>query len=152
MQLRTLAAAMAFAAGLLVPAAASASYTTGSVNLRSGPGTNYRVIASAPPGAYVAVRSCVPRWCRVSYRGITGWMSSGYIARTPRAVGPRVYAPRPYVYAPRPYVYPRTYYPRAYYPRPYYWGGGPSVFFYYNDRDDHRPAKPKPPKKKPGRK
>ena len=125
MSLRSLAIAAGVLVGLALPTAASASYTTGAVNLRGGPGTNYYVITTVPPGAFVSVRSCVPRWCRVTFRGLTGWMSSAYIARGgQRYYRPKVYYPRPYVY-PQPYVYPRYVYPRPYpypryvYPRPY---------------------------------
>jgi uncharacterized protein YraI len=140
MSLRSLAIVAGLVAGLAVPAAANAAYTAGAVNIRSGAGINHRVIAVAPPGAYVAVRKCVPRWCRVTYRGITGWMSSAYIAGTPR----RVVRPRVAVY-PRVYYYPRAYY----YPRPYYWGYSyPHMYVYYYDRPKHHHhAKPKKPKK-----
>jgi hypothetical protein len=64
--------------------------------------------AGLPPGAFVSVKNCVPRWCRVTFRGLTGWMSSAYIARGgQRYYRPKVYYPRPYVY-PQPYVYPVT--------------------------------------------
>lgn len=122
MSLRSLAIAAGILVGLAVPTAASASYTTGSVNLRTGPGTGYGVITTAPPGAYVSVLNCPSSWCRVNYRGIVGWMSRGYISGQriyppkvyypPRAY-PRYYYPQPYYY-PRPYAYPRYYYPRAY--------------------------------------
>jgi len=143
MSFRSLAIVAGIVAGLAVPAAANAAYTSGAVNIRSGAGTNHRVIAVAPPGAYVAVRKCVPRWCRVTYRGITGWMSSRLIAGTPR----RVVRPRVYYY---PRVYPRVYYPRVYYyPQPYYWGYYyPHVYIYYQDRPRHHHPKPPKPKKK----
>ena len=137
MSLRSLAVVARLLVGLAVPTAASASYTTGWVNLRGGAGTNYRIITTAPPGAYVAVRGCVPRWCRVTYRGITGWMSSGYISNVRRYRRPPVYYPRTYYY-PRVYRYPPRvyYYPRPYYPRPYPYYGyrNPSWGFYFYGR------------------
>lgn len=145
MSLRSLAIAAGLLIGLGVPTVASAAYTTGSVNLRSGPGVNYRVITTAPRGAYVRVQTCVPRWCRVVLRGRIGWMSAGYIASAP----PRYRAPR-YYYRPAPpppVYYPRYYYPRApvYRPYPYpypyryrpyrYYGyRSPSFGFYYYGR------------------
>lgn len=107
---RSVAVAAAFAAGLLLPAAADAAYTTGAVNVRAGPGTNYYVIATAPRGAYVSVHNCWRSWCKVNYRGILGWMSAGYIAS-----GKPRYYPR---YAYKPPVY---FYPRPIYPYPYVW-------------------------------
>ena len=83
MSLRSLAIAVGLLIGLAVPTAASAAYTTGSVNIRTGPGTEYGVITTAPPGAYIAVGSCVRSWCSVRFRGISGWMSSSYIASAP---------------------------------------------------------------------
>ena len=133
--LRSLKLLAVIVGGLLIPAAAEAAYTTGAVNIRTGPGTGYPVIVTAAPGAFVNVQNCVPAWCQVGYQGVVGWMSSGYIAQG----GNAYYAPKPYYRPPPPpVVYPRPYYPRAYYPpraypgpyvykpyrgRPYYGGG-----------------------------
>jgi hypothetical protein len=108
--------------GIAVPTAASAAYTTGDVNLRTGPGTGYAVITTAPAGSFVNVLGCPSSWCRVNFRGIVGWMSAGYIGSAPRYYPPKVYyPPRAYPrYYPQPYYYPRPYpYPRYYYPRAY---------------------------------
>lgn len=123
--LRFLAVTAVLVAGLAVPSVASAAYTTGSVNLRSGPGTGYRVITTVPRGGYVDVRKCVPRWCGVVYRGIYGWVSAAYVGRG----GPRYGAPRPY-YPPRGYYY-RPYAQPYYYPRPYTYYPGPGFTFGY---------------------
>src|SRR5215211_1316267 len=114
MSLRSLAIAGGLLVGLGITTVAQAAYTTGSVNVRSGPGTNYYVITTAPAGAWVNVASCVPGWCQVGYRGITGWMASSFIARS---AAPRYYPPPPppVYYAPPPP--PVVYYPRPY--RPY---------------------------------
>jgi uncharacterized protein YraI len=60
MSLRSLALA---AAAIVVAAPAWAAYTTGSVNIRTGPSTGYPVITTAAPGARVGVHDCVPGWC-----------------------------------------------------------------------------------------
>src|SRR5688572_18806106 len=90
--LRSLALVGATVIGLAFAAQAEASYTTGAVNLRAGPGTGYGVITTAPPGAWVSVRNCAGSWCNVNYRGINGWMSAGYIG----GGGPQYHSPRPY--------------------------------------------------------
>ena len=77
--LRSLALVGSALIGLAFATQAEASYTTGAVNLRAGPGTGYGVITTAPPGAWVSVRNCAGSWCNVNYRGINGWMSAGYI-------------------------------------------------------------------------
>lgn len=121
MSLRIATFVAALVAGMAVSAAAQAAYTAGSVNLRAGPGTGYYVIATAPPGAFVDVRTCGGNWCKVIYRGIVGWMSASYITRgKPRYAPPPRYAyPPPVYYHPRPYYYPYAY-PRYYRPGPSY--------------------------------
>jgi len=88
-------AAAALAAAVVLPAAAHAAYTTGSVNLRSGPGTSYARLTTVPAGAYVDVYDCAS-WCRVSWNGYEGWISGSYVdaGYTPRSERPRAYAPR----------------------------------------------------------
>lgn len=69
------------------------------LNLRSGPGTNYRVVDVIPGGGRVDVRSCSGSWCRVRYRGLPGFASANYLDRARgqarviiRDVAPRVYS------------------------------------------------------------
>lgn len=61
--------------------AANAIVTT-TLNLRTGPGTNYGTITSIPNGARVDVRGCTNGygWCQVNYAGRSGWASSRYLA------------------------------------------------------------------------
>jgi len=132
MSLRLIAGVAAVIAGVTLSAAAHAAFTTGSVNLRAGPGTGYYVVATVPPGAFVDVRNCGGNWCKVNYRGIVGWMSASYIARGK----PRYYHPPRYVYRPPPppsvYYYPRPYYSPYAYPR--YYRPGPSYGFWFGFR------------------
>lgn len=58
------------------------------LNIRSGPGTNFRVVGAIPAGGVVDVRRCQGNWCRIVYRGRVGWSSARYLA-----VGSRVGAP-----------------------------------------------------------
>jgi uncharacterized protein YraI len=83
-------------------AEAAPGTATGSVNLRTGPGTSYAVITTIPAGARVNVQGC-PSWCQVTYNGQSGWASSNYISAAaygpaPVVVGtPRYVAPGPVV-------------------------------------------------------
>jgi len=68
----------------LTPAAAEAAtaIVTTSLNLRTGPGTQYPVLGTIPNQMIVSVAGCTAGygWCRVGYAGIEGWAASRYIA------------------------------------------------------------------------
>lgn len=82
MTFRTFVIAFGVVAGLsLQSAAAAPGFAKGSVNLRTGPGTNYARIATIPVGARVEVLGCA-RWCELIYAGRRGWASGAYIARS----------------------------------------------------------------------
>ena len=49
------------------------------VNLRSGPGTGYKVIAEYRPGTKVNLLNYGSSWCKVSVGGKTGYMMTKYI-------------------------------------------------------------------------
>lgn len=51
------------------------------LNMRSGPGTRYRVVRTIPRGARVAVLRCTDRyrWCEVKYSSRNGWVSARYL-------------------------------------------------------------------------
>jgi uncharacterized protein YraI len=91
------------AGGLLLAGAgaANAAIVEGDLNLRSGPGTGYRVIAVMPAGARVDVLGCSGSWCRVAWGSAEGYASASYLGGS----GP-VYAavPPPVVVAPPPVV------------------------------------------------
>jgi uncharacterized protein YraI len=57
--------------------------TTDYVNLRQGPGTNWRSIGVIPPATRVNVDHCVTSWsvgwCRVSYEDMTGYAHSSLL-------------------------------------------------------------------------
>lgn len=69
----------------LVASAAAASaapaYATGSVNVRSGPSTGYRVVDTLRRGEQVDVQQCRSGWCYVEKRGPDGWVSANYLSR-----------------------------------------------------------------------
>jgi uncharacterized protein YraI len=121
MSLRSFAIAAGTAIALTLPVQALAAYTTGTVNLRSGPGTGYGVIVTIPAGAPVGVQSCVPSWCQVSYAGFNGWMSAAFLGNEG---GPA------YVYPPDADAYPTALPPPYPYYPPYSYGG-PSFGFYF---------------------
>ena len=82
MKLRSLTiAAVALGALLAIPVAAQAypAQTTGSLNVRAGPGVGYHRIGVLPPGAVVEVRHCRSRWCNIWYRGGSAWVSGSYL-------------------------------------------------------------------------
>jgi len=100
MSTRLLMAAAAFGAMLALPsmAAAANAFTTGNVNMRAGPSTQYPRVMTLPRGASVEVYGCTNgwRWCDTNWRGYRGWVSASYLQMM---YGERrVYVPE---YAPR---------------------------------------------------
>ena len=70
----------------ILPAAANAqqsvtAYTSADLNLREGPGTEFRVILAMPRGSQVQVSYCSNQdvWCFVQYGQASGWASSRYL-------------------------------------------------------------------------
>lgn len=51
----------------------------GSLNLRSGAGTGYRVLTSIPAGAKISVLGSSGGWVKTSYGGQTGYVSADYL-------------------------------------------------------------------------
>jgi uncharacterized protein YraI len=72
-----------FAAAVVAsaPLADGSATTTGNLNIRSGPGTNYRVIGVIPAGETIAVINCLSgsSWCSVDFAGIERWSSADFI-------------------------------------------------------------------------
>jgi len=58
--------------------AAFAAVATSSVNIRSGPGTSYRVLGQLAPGEHVAITNRTGGWCEISRPN--GWVSCAYLA------------------------------------------------------------------------
>jgi uncharacterized protein YraI len=100
------------AAGVLGLSGAIASAAPGIVdrdsNLRSGPGTNYRVAAVVPAGSPVEVMDCQARWCAVVYEDMQGYIARSLIdpAETAAVVAPQYrYVAPGYAYEVPPYGY-----------------------------------------------
>jgi hypothetical protein len=94
--------------GLGVTAAsAQDAVTTGAVNMRAGPGTQYERITTLPAGAPVDIADCTGSWCRVVYRGVTGYVARSLLDEDGGVVEapPRVYVEPPPVYVEPPYFY-----------------------------------------------
>lgn len=86
------------AAGALSGSASAATLATAttSVNIRSGPGPQYAIVGVIGTRDRAAMLGCIQDslWCRVSYRGKTGWTYSKYL--TTRVAGrPLVIAQNP---------------------------------------------------------
>jgi len=61
-------------------AAAMPAVAQTDLNLRSGPGPEFGVVATIPDGATVDVGGCTGSWCQVSFGGTAGFASSNYLA------------------------------------------------------------------------
>ena len=108
------ASALVLSAGSATAAPATAAT---SLNVRSGPGTQFEVIGTIPAGATVDVGGCTGSWCEVNFRGGTGFASGSYLAM---AGGGAAVAVAP------GYVYGEPYYDDYY---DYGYGYGPSFGF-----------------------
>lgn len=64
----------------LTAGTAFAAVATGSVNVRSGPGTSYRVLDTLRPGQQVDIVDRSGGWCEVRKSGPDGWVSCNYLA------------------------------------------------------------------------
>ena len=55
-------------------------YTSSNLNLRYGPGTNYKVIGLVPKGTMVTIdEDCNCQWVPVEYNGMVGYISTSYL-------------------------------------------------------------------------
>ena len=80
MMLKRLISAVLVAVMLICAYALADVVTTGDVNLRSGPGTNYSIIATISEGerlAYLGDNGS-GSWYNVEYEGMEGWISAKY--------------------------------------------------------------------------
>lgn len=101
--MRPKTAAAALSAALFLSLAGSVSFAASpgfarvDLNLRSGPGTGYRVIEVMPRGAAVTISDCSTSWCRVAFGAKHGWSALRYlemITLTPRKAVRRPSWPR----------------------------------------------------------
>lgn len=70
----------ALVAGLLSTSVIAAEAISGA-NVRSGPGTSYRVVATLSAGESVTVTECAANgWCLIDHSGPGGWVSARLLA------------------------------------------------------------------------
>jgi len=60
-------------------AEAGVTRTTRHLNMRHGPGMDYRRITIIPPGSTVNVHSCNGNWCVVTWGRRTGFVNGRYL-------------------------------------------------------------------------
>lgn len=67
--------------GFSMPAKAESGFVSTGVNLRSGPGVDYPVVATVSSGEFLEINGCIREWnwCEVSWRGFSGWVSGHYL-------------------------------------------------------------------------
>ncbi len=82
---KTLCAALGFS--LVGMAAAQAAQSTVSLNVRSGPSTNYRVVDVLYEGENVDVERCQSGWCQINHSGPDGWVSASYLTNVDQRGG-----------------------------------------------------------------
>jgi uncharacterized protein YraI len=108
MRMRSLLIAAVLLGGLGFPGLAAAqtiAYAApGTTNLRTGPGTQFPVIARVVGGSRVHVLGCLGdrSWCDVLVQDIRGWMYAGRLQFV--YAGRRVYVPEYYAYFDAPVV------------------------------------------------
>jgi len=92
-------------ATLVAPSLANAqnqtviAYTTATaLNLRDGPGTQFRVITAMPRGSQVEVSYCSTNedWCFMTYGQYSGWASSRYLTTSAQQYGQQQYGQQQY--------------------------------------------------------
>lgn len=77
----TAACSLAVLAGLGFATPAEADQATASVNVRTGPGTQYRVVDTLYPGERVNIETCRSNgWCLIEHTGPDGWVSARYLS------------------------------------------------------------------------
>ena len=80
-QLLLCAALVVGLVGSTPAAAVSTATTTETLNVRSGPGTTYRVVGVLPQGSKVTTLSVSEGWTRIEYRDASAYVSSRYLTQ-----------------------------------------------------------------------
>jgi uncharacterized protein YraI len=75
-----LALVLSFAAPLA--SQSGTRYTTTTLRLRAQASTDAAPLLTMPRGAAVSVARCADRWCRVEYRGRSGYAARRYLSQT----------------------------------------------------------------------
>jgi uncharacterized protein YraI len=54
--------------------------TTRHLNMRRGPGPNYRRVTTIPPGRIINLKGCTGHWCAVTWRRHRGYVNAHYLS------------------------------------------------------------------------
>ena len=76
----TIALTISILATIIIVNADSGVVTGNGVNLRSGPGTGYKIYTCLPRGTQVTVNGVEGSWYKVTYNGYNGYMSKDYVS------------------------------------------------------------------------
>ena len=94
LSIAAVAAGVLATAFTLAPITAQAAEASASVNVRSGPGTQYRVVDTLRAGEEVDVDRCQTNgWCFVVKDGPDGWVSRNYLRGVGGSTPPRTSRP-----------------------------------------------------------
>lgn len=79
---------------VVVPDSADAAVTrtTRHLNLRHGPGVDYRRVTTIPPGQLVNVVGCTGNWCAVLWRRHQGYVNARYLSTHKTIITSPLYA------------------------------------------------------------
>lgn len=135
---RLAATALVLAGAMMLPAIAMAAdaFTTGNVNVRTGPGADYARTGTLAAGTAVSVRGCEANWCNIRRGSLHGWVSAKFLSDAPYRPS---YRP-PVVIVPPPIVVRPPHWNRPPAHRPPHWQRPP------HQRPPHwRPPHGKPP-------
>jgi uncharacterized protein YgiM (DUF1202 family) len=66
----------------IAPSSSVTNYTTTSLRLRGGPGTDEEIVLTMPQGAAVEVVNDLQSWAYVYYNGYYGYAASSYLSTT----------------------------------------------------------------------
>jgi uncharacterized protein YraI len=62
------------------PAEAAVTRTTSHLNMRFGPGADFRRVTTIPPGQTINVLGCTGNWCAVIWRRHQGYVNARYLS------------------------------------------------------------------------
>ena len=85
-----LATTLATGAVVADPASASSVVATTTVNVRTGPGTQYRVVGTLTRGQSVDKLNASAGWTKIRYAGSAAWVSSRYLTTRHNVAAPAI--------------------------------------------------------------
>lgn len=66
----------------LVDKVTGKQFTTANLNVRYGPGTNFKILKTIPKGTHIEIYGISGEWAKVKYDGVTGFAYTGYMRDT----------------------------------------------------------------------